>query len=182
MSTTNQTPEQEVPVTPEKDTANQKNPNALLRYITILFAVAFLVVLLSLLISTQQSKDTITALNQTSASALENAEELQERNRALSDTNAALHEQIIELEQQVSQAEEATQQAQAQTEEAQTLQQDTVAAYELLFAAMDARQSGNSEAFAQVMPQLAEAKDLLTGKALTRCNELMSLWEKTEEE
>ena len=57
MNTANQAPEevkQAAPVqdspAPEKKTGTIKNQNALLRYITILFAVAFLMVTLSLVI------------------------------------------------------------------------------------------------------------------------------------
>lgn len=182
MSTTNPMPEQEAVAAPEKKTENPKNQNALLRYITILFAVAFLVVLLSLLISNRQNKDTITALNQTSASALENAEQLQEINRELSDANAILREQVTELELQATQAQEDAAQLKTQLEQAQSQTADTAAAYALLFDAMDARQNGDLEAFNQVMSELEQAKDLLEGDALTRYEELERVWEKAEEE
>ena len=56
---------------------------ALLRYMAILFAVAFLLVLLSLILQTHSSKSTISELRAASTSALDNAVKLQEENRAL---------------------------------------------------------------------------------------------------
>ena len=169
MSTTNQIPEEvKQEAEPTKKTGTVKNQNALLRYITVLFAVAFLIVLLSLVISNRQTQDTITALNATSASALENAEALQESNRALSDTNTALQTQITELELELAEAEDAL----ALAEEEQTKAQDTIAAYELLLTAMDARQNGNTEAFEAAMAELAGMCELLSGTARDRYEEL----------
>ena len=64
--------------------------NALLRYIAILFAVAFLFVLLSLVMQMRDSRATISELNAASASALKNAETLQDGNRQLQEENAPL--------------------------------------------------------------------------------------------
>ena len=72
MSTPNETPVEQAPAQPEAEKPQMMTPksrNALLRYMTILFAVAFLVVTVSLVISMRASQKTITALNQTSASA-----------------------------------------------------------------------------------------------------------------
>ena len=88
MSTPNETPVEQAQTQPEAEKPQAMTPksrNALLRYMTILFAVAFLVVTVSLVISMRTSQNTITALNQTSASALQNAEQLQDSNRDLSD-------------------------------------------------------------------------------------------------
>ena len=56
---------------------------ALLRYMAILFAVAFLLVLLSLILQTHSSKSTISELSAASTSALDNAVKLQEQNRTI---------------------------------------------------------------------------------------------------
>lgn len=64
---------------------------ALLRYMTILFAVAFALVLLSYLIQAFNSQSTINQLNATSASALQNAEHLQDTNRELTEENERLN-------------------------------------------------------------------------------------------
>ena len=75
--------QQSAPVSDHKRTA-------LLRYMTVLFAVAFALVLLSYLIQVFSSRDTISQLSATSASALQNAERLQETNRELNDENKRL--------------------------------------------------------------------------------------------
>lgn len=79
----------------------QQNPpvsdhkrTALLRYMTILFAVAFALVLLSYLIQVFSSRDTISQLNATSASALQNAERLQDTNRELTEENERLSDEL----------------------------------------------------------------------------------------
>ncbi len=75
--------------------SNQKR-TALLRYMMILFAVAFLLVLLSYLIQVFNSQNTISQLNATSASALQNAERLQDTNRELTDENERLKSELDE--------------------------------------------------------------------------------------
>ena len=81
--------------------------NALLRYIAILFAVAFLFVLLSLVMQMRDSRATISELNAASASALKNAETLQDDNRQLQEENAALKEEVESLQDQLEDAQEA---------------------------------------------------------------------------
>ena len=73
--------------------SNQKR-TALLRYMMILFAVAFLLVLLSYLIQVFNSQNTISQLNATSASALQNAERLQDTNRELTEENKRLSDEL----------------------------------------------------------------------------------------
>ena len=86
--------EENVPLSEEKEPksaamSNQKR-TALLRYMMVLFAVAFLLVLLSYLIQVFNSQSTISQLNATSASALQNAERLQDTNRELTEENEQL--------------------------------------------------------------------------------------------
>ena len=75
---------------PQSAPVSDHKRTALLRYMTILFAVAFALVLLSYLIQVFSSRDTITQLNATSASALQNAERLQDTNRELTEDNQRL--------------------------------------------------------------------------------------------
>ncbi len=79
--------------TPEVSFTQEKR-TALLRYMAILFAVAFAAVLLSYLIQVRNSQTTITQLNATSASALQNAEQLQETNWALTQEIERLNEEL----------------------------------------------------------------------------------------
>ena len=78
---------QEAPVSEQKRTA-------LLRYMVILFAVAFALVLLSFLIQASNSQSTIDQLSATSTSALQNAEQLQENNWALTEEIERLNEEL----------------------------------------------------------------------------------------
>ena len=76
----------------EKQSAplSEARKTALLRYMAVLFAVAFLLVLLSLILQAHSSKATISELTQTSSSALSNVEQLQAQNRDLQDEKQAL--------------------------------------------------------------------------------------------
>ena len=79
---------------PQSAPMNQQKRTALLRYMTILFAVAFALVLLSYLVQVFSSRDTISQLNATSASALQNAERLQDTNRELTEENKRLNNEL----------------------------------------------------------------------------------------
>ena len=79
---------------------SEQKRTALLRYMMILFAVAFLLVLLSYLIQVFNSQSTISQLNATSASALQNAERLQDTNRELTEENQRLLDEIDALNEQ----------------------------------------------------------------------------------
>ena len=103
--------ETQQPVQPEKQAAplSEARKTALLRYMAVLFAVAFLLVLLSLILQAHSSKATISELTQTSSSALSNVEQLQAQNRDLQDEkqtltkeNTALQTQIEELQEELS--------------------------------------------------------------------------------
>ena len=90
---------------------SNKKKNALVRYMAILFGVAFLLVLLSFLIQLRDSRETISDLSQANSSALQNAGKLQEDNQRLVQDNETLRQQIESLETQLREAEDATAQA-----------------------------------------------------------------------
>lgn len=121
--------------------------NALLRYIAILFAVAFLFVLLSLVMQMRDSRATISELNAASASALKNAETLQDDNRQLQEENAALKEEVESLQDQLEDAEASSDEAwEQQLAEAKQEGQSIREAYENLLTLMregTAGQEGN---------------------------------------
>ena len=139
----------------------ERSKNALLRYLTILFAFAFLLVLLSYLIQMRNMNTTVSELNKTSSNALSNAEALQATNQSLMEEKAALEEQIDalgdqidalndEVESEKSGAAEAAQTSQARIEDLedalraqQQTYDDTLAAYESLTKAASARDSGD---------------------------------------
>ena len=94
--------------------------NALLRYMAILFGVAFLLVLLSFLIQMRDSRETISDLSESKASALQNALVLQDENQALTEENDQLRTQLEAAQQQLKDAEEQAARDAAEIEELQT--------------------------------------------------------------
>lgn len=87
---------------PEKSALDEKRKNALLRYVAIMFAVAFLLVLLSLIGQMRDSKNTISQLSQSSSSAVQKAEQLQDTNRVLEENNLLLKQDVKDLEAEVA--------------------------------------------------------------------------------
>lgn len=88
-------------IQPEKTGLDETKKNAMLRYIAIMFAVAFIFVLLSLVGQMRDTEAALSQLNQSSSSALEKAEQLQDHNRELESENAYLTGRIEELEKQL---------------------------------------------------------------------------------
>ena len=91
--------EEEKNVQEQRTGLDEKRKTALLRYIAILFAVAFILVLLSLFSQMKSSQSTISQLSQSSTSALENVEKLQEQNRLLQEENQTLRDSLSASEQ-----------------------------------------------------------------------------------
>lgn len=87
--------QQEAPAQPMVD---QKRNSALMRYIALLFGVAFIFVLLSFIISHRDSQQTISQLNENADSALTRVEKLQSDNRELEASNAELQKEVERLE------------------------------------------------------------------------------------
>ncbi len=90
--------ENEKPVQADKSGLDDTKKAALLRYVAIMFAVAFVLVLFSLLGQMRNSMSTISQLNQSSSSALQKAEQLQANNLELELENQELSLQLQELE------------------------------------------------------------------------------------
>lgn len=112
------------PETTKVDTLNKETPpetfqtpvpdskrTALLRYMIIMFAVAFVLVLLSMVLQVRSSHSTISELHQSSTSALTKAKQLQ-------DTNRDLQDQIKELQKQLTASETALAETQSQLADA----------------------------------------------------------------
>ena len=93
-----QTEPQNAPQDKQPAPLSEARKTALLRYMAVLFAVAFLLVLLSLILQAYSSKATISELTQTSSSALSNVEQLQAQNRDLQDEKQTLTQEKSELE------------------------------------------------------------------------------------
>lgn len=154
---------------------DDKKKNALLRYMGILFAFAFLMVLLSFLIQLRNSRLTISELNQASANALQNAEALQDLNRELLDKNSALSEEIGQLEDSVADKDRQLEARKSQLEsmgdqlkrvEEQRIQDQQDAekrleAYELLSAAQQAAACRDTKTLEESLKSLSELSQYL---------------------
>lgn len=155
MNEENKTPAEQTPEPPpEKTPMEEGRKNALLRYIAVLFAVAFLFVLLSLMMQMRDSRATISELNAASASALKNAEKLQTDNEELRTENADLKDQLALLEEEKAELEEAVEEAkaahgdaalEAQVKAAEQTQEKIRQAYEYLLEAMETVTPGGQE-------------------------------------
>ena len=160
-----------------------KNRNALLRYMVILFVVAFMIVGLSLLVQMRNSQNTITALNQTSASALQNAEQLQQQNRMLIEENDRLQTGMYELEESLEASEQQAKLTEGElasvTQEREQLQAQ-IDIYELLLQALQARQSSDAVAYDAAMKALAEVQDRLSPAGAELYQQLSELPDETE--
>ena len=103
MNLENTEPQQEREKAPEtfQSPVSDSKRTALLRYMIIMFAVAFVLVLMSMVLQTKSSNSTISELHQSSTSALTKAKQLQ-------DTNRDLQDQIKELNRQLTEANDRT--------------------------------------------------------------------------
>lgn len=82
----------------EHETSQRQNP--VMRYLAILFAAAFLLMLLSFLMQRRASNETIENLKQ-SVSAMQSVNTLQEEKTALETQTDALENQVAALEEQI---------------------------------------------------------------------------------
>lgn len=157
---------------------------ALLRYMAILFAVAFLLVLLSLILQTHSSKSTISELSAASMSALDNAVKLQEENRSLQEEKQSLKDELSQAQQQLEeetargetlleQAEQAGQAEQAQRKAAEQELTHTKAAYEALLTAMRCQTREGNVTFSRAMETVERYKDYLDEAALAEYEKLL---------
>ncbi len=172
----------------EKPALDERKKSALLRYVAIMFAVAFLLVLFSLLGQMRNSMSTISELNQSSSSALQKAERLQEDNlelelenqelslemEALEEHCAELEAQLADLQNQLINAaddrEKSENQQDTLQQELQNLQEkyalqeetleNTVRAYELLLELQNTVTPGDQTGNAAVENLIRELKNL----------------------
>lgn len=170
------------PAEPAKAPISDEKRTALLRYMAILFGVAFLLVLLTFLIQLRDSKQTISELNKSNASALQNAVQLQEKNQALTTAKLDLEDQVEELEAEVEDltdantALEKTQKdLEKQLDEATQKVTDTQTAYVLLTQAKAVEE--DTEALAPIMAQLEPLMELLAKDDQTEAARLLALVE-----
>ena len=92
-------------LTPAEKPLDEKRKAALLRYLGIMFVVAFVFVLISMFGELRDKQNTINLLDSSSTSALTKVEQLQDDNRQLIADNAYLEGRIEELEKQLDELE-----------------------------------------------------------------------------
>lgn len=136
---------------------------ALLRYLAILFAVAFALVLLSYLIQVFNSQNTISQLNATSASALQNAERLQDTNRELTEENERLEKELINARTAILEYQESVAAArenamdEGRTQGLSEGRGETQRAYDLLITALTSEDSARRDQALQSLAGLEAA-------------------------
>ncbi|MDD3165277.1 MAG: hypothetical protein PHS97_05420 [Oscillospiraceae bacterium] len=150
---------------PESVPQEKRRQRALVNYLAVMFVVAFLLVLLSFLIQLRDSRATISELNQSSLSALSNAQILQASNEQLTDENADLlgkNETLSDALDALQTKQEALTQLQEQTEQQLA---DTISAYELLSKAQNALGAGDMATLTTVMTALEPLQSQFTGES-----------------
>ena len=111
---------------------SEKRKAALLRYMTILFSAAFVLVLISLILQMHSSEAKISELNAASTSALSNAEALQAENRSLQDEKIALEQENKELQAKLDELNEKLDAASQAEEDAAAAENENVAVMTVL--------------------------------------------------
>lgn len=173
---------QEQPLAQEQTAAaaqplSEKRKQALLRYMTVLFSAAFVLVLISMILQMHSSEAKISELSAMSTSALSNAEALQAENRDLQEENQALRQQLADLQDELSEQQaqlEQMQQEQEQSEKAEnemvkslrTELERTQEAYEALLEAKSCDTREGNVTFSRAMQTLERLKDYLGALAL----------------
>ena len=164
---------------------------AFLRYMAILFAVAFVMVLSSMILQSKTSKATISELNEASRSALQNAMKLQEENRALQEERDELDRQVAALTEQLSEGEavreeleQTISQQEAQEKEAAAEREltlnHTVEAYEALLVAMQCETQEGNVTFSRAVDTVERFMDCLGPRAQAAYEVLTEVDEETE--
>ena len=172
----------EPPPGEQRPPISDKKRNALLRYMAVLFGVAFLLVLLSFLIQLRDSRETISDLHQSNTSALQNAVRLQEENQVLATANEELTAQVETYRSDLDDAREAQDRLseekaalEQQLAEAQQTDTDRQSAYDLLLQAQQTAAAGDLETLAAQLSELAPLETLLSEEAYAQYEILQGL-------
>ena len=184
-------PETRVEEKPERTSENQvlspRRRTALVTYLAILFAAAFLFVAVVMVLETKHLKSMNEELKsdsqKTSASLTNNINALQEENQKLSTANEELNQRITDLEEDAlhageeiaglqSQLETLNAEKQGWAEERAALEeqlagkdqitQDAIRVSELLHEALAADEEGDLEALQGILDQIEPLQDLLS--------------------
>ena len=149
---------------------------ALLRYMAILFAVAFLLVLLSLILQTHSSKSTISELSAASTSALDNAVKLQEEQQQLQDQLDELQKKLDEEtalnKQLLAASQDEEKDAKQELRDKEQELEHTRMAYEALLTAMNCDTREGNVTFSRAMETVARYVHCLSEEALAEYEKL----------
>ena len=154
---------------------------ALLRYMAILFAVAFLLVLASLILQKSSSQEQIGALSESNASALTKAEQLQAQNRELQDAVTDLQTRLDDAQAQLTEQADALD---ALREEYDALEREADAvqdAYAALITALQCKTHEGNVTYSKAMDAVARNKKYLSDDALAAYEALLASDEKPEQ-
>ena len=156
----------------KKDAAEEKKPlsdakkTALLRYMAVLFAAAFLFVLVSFIMQQSSTREQIGALNESNASALSRAEQLQTQNRDLQQEVERLKQQAAEQEKLAAQAEALQEELEALERQTQTELDRTADAYNALITALQCTTHEGNVTFSKAMGIVEKNQEYLSQEAL----------------
>lgn len=182
---TEQTPDTAQQPAPPEDKRQQPlsdaKKNALLRYMTVLFAVAFLLVLASLILQKTSSQEQIGALNESNASAITRAEQLQTQNRDLQDEVASLKQELEDVQ---SQLDDQTDTLDALRDEYDALEREADAvqdAYSALITALQCKTHEGNVTYSKAMGAVERNKQYLSEDAKAAYEALLASDEKTEQ-
>lgn len=180
-----QTPDTAQQPAPPEDKRQQPlsdaKKNALLRYMTVLFAVAFLLVLASLILQKNSSQEQIGALNESNASAITRAEQLQTQNRDLQDEVASLKQELGDVQ---SQLDDQTDALDALRDEYDALEREADAvqdAYSALITALQCKTHEGNVTYSKAMGAVERNKQYLSDDAKAAYEALLTSDEKTEQ-
>lgn len=168
------------PVSEEKKSAaplSNQQKSALLRYMAILFAVAFLFVLGSLIIQSNSTKNALSAMSKSNSDALSNAmanaQQLQDQTRELEDENRELREQLEALQTLLDERDSAIEGLKSQLQENQDQQKNIDSqektlreTYEALLVAVTCQTREGNVTFSRAVEAVEKNKALLSTKAL----------------
>lgn len=180
-----QTPDTAQQPAPPEDKRQQPlsdaKKNALLRYMTVLFAVAFLLVLLSLILQKNSSQEQIGALNESNASAITRAEQLQTQNRDLQDEVASLKQELEDAQAQITGQ---SGELDALRDEYDALEREADAvqdAYSALITALQCKTHEGNVTYSKAMGAVERNKQYLSDDAKAAYAALLASDEKTEQ-
>lgn len=167
-------PQEKAPESKPRSGLSEKRKRALINYMAILFAVAFLLVALSLAIQYRDSQATISQLGANARSAMDKAETLQDENQKLSqdlsDAQNALAESTQELSDvqnamaDLENANESLKGANSELIQEKTDALNTAAAYQYLARAQAALTSGDESALRSAVDQLKTLSKYLSAE------------------